>query len=91
MLAVPPGEAALSASIATGMRSVAEDPDLAGDLIALGDMPLVASSHVRQLIEAFDGSAVASAIAGRPQQPALFGPIFRPCRFWKGTPMHAIC
>ena len=72
-LRVPPGEAALSASIATGMCSVAEDPDLAGVLIALGDMPLVASTHVRKLIEAFDGSAVASAIAGRPQPPALFG------------------
>ena len=72
-LRVPPGEAALSASIAPGMRSIAEDPDLAGVLIALGDMPLVASRHVRQLIEAFDGSTVASAIAGRPQPPALFG------------------
>lgn len=68
-----PDAAALSASIATGMRAIAEGPNPAGVLIALGDMPLVTSSLVDQLVEAFDGEAVASAVNGRPQPPALFG------------------
>lgn len=63
----------MSVSIATGMQRVAGDKALGAVLIALGDMPLIAPSHVERMLDAFDGTAVASALAGRPQPPALFG------------------
>lgn len=72
-LRVEAREAALSVSIATGMRAIVADPAIDGVMIALGDMPLVSPGHIAGLLAAFDGVSVASAIQGRPQPPALFG------------------
>ncbi len=72
-LNVPAENAAMSASIGTGITTLTVDPKVEAVLIALGDMPLVPPDHVARLIAEFDGSAIATAIGNRSQPPALFG------------------
>lgn len=63
---------ALSASIAAGVRAIA-DRGFRGVLIALADMPRVPATHIRALLAQFDGEPVATLVARRAQPPALFG------------------
>lgn len=67
----PPG-APQSRSIALG---VAEARRLGARavLVALADMPLVPAAHVAALVEAFEGTPVATLAGAVPMPPAIFG------------------
>jgi len=65
----------MSSSIATGIRSLADDSE--GVIICLADMPLVASNHLDLLIENYDpGRICAPFYRGRRGNPVLFGSTF---------------
>lgn len=66
----PPG-APMSRSIALGVAAA----DAAGAravLLALADMPLVPTTHFRALVEAFDGTPLATLAGQAAMPPALF-------------------
>ena len=67
----PPG-APLSRSIALGVAA-AEAAGGRAVLLALADMPLVSSTHFRALVEAFDGTPLATRAGATAMPPALFG------------------
>ncbi|SFJ02611.1 NTP transferase domain-containing protein [Albimonas pacifica] len=72
----PEAAEGMAASIRRGLS--AADPEADAVLLALADMPEVASAHADALIEAFDparGAAICRAAdaEGRPGHPVLFG------------------
>lgn len=68
----PEKSEALAQSIMAGMMAL-DLVKLDSVMIALGDMPFITPAHIEQLIENFNGSAVASTSQGTPQPPAIFG------------------
>lgn len=67
----PPG-APQSRSIALGVTEAARRGARAV-LIALADMPLVPARHVTALVEAFEGTPLATLAGAVPMPPAIFG------------------
>ncbi|OYU35356.1 NTP transferase domain-containing protein [Novosphingobium sp. PASSN1] len=67
----PPG-AAQARSLALGVAA-AQASGARAVLVALADMPLVPSAHIRALVEAFDGERIATSAGGVTMPPALFG------------------
>ncbi len=67
-----PEGAPLSRSIALGVAA-AQASGAAAVLLALADMPLVPQAHFRALVEAFEGSPLATLAGDTPMPPAMFG------------------
>lgn len=67
-----PEGAPLSRSIALGIAA-AQASGASAVLLALADMPLVPASHFRALVEAFEGSPLATTAGGTAMPPAIFG------------------
>jgi molybdenum cofactor cytidylyltransferase len=64
--------APLSRSIALGVeRAITVGAQAV--LIALADMPLVPLAHFQALLAQFDGTAIATEVAGKAMPPAVFG------------------
>lgn len=67
----PPG-AAQARSLALGVAA-AQASGARAVLVALADMPLVPSAHIRALVAAFDGERIATSAGGVTLPPAIFG------------------
>ena len=67
-----PEGAPMSRSIALGVAA-AQASGAAAVLLALADMPLVPQAHFRALVEAFEGSPLATLAGDTPMPPAMFG------------------
>ena len=67
-----PEGAPLSRSIALGVAA-AKASGAAAVLLALADMPLIPQAHFRALVEAFEGSPLATLAGDTPMPPAMFG------------------
>ena len=72
VVALEPDGAPLSRSIALGVAA-AERSGASAILLALADMPLVPLTHFRALVEAFEGSPLATLAGDTPMPPAMFG------------------
>jgi molybdenum cofactor cytidylyltransferase len=71
-LALAPMDAPQSRSLAIAVAA-AKAAGARGVMVALADMPLVPESHVRALVDAFDGDRLASRSGAVTMPPALFG------------------